>query len=48
MEEQDFQAFDKLQAETVKKFYEVRILQSFRRGRQEREAGGQGGGGGNH
>lgn len=28
MEEQDFQAFDKLQAETVKKFYEVRILQS--------------------
>lgn len=28
MEEQDFQVFDKLQAETVKKFYEVRVLQS--------------------
>lgn len=28
MEEQDFQVFDKLQADTVKKFYEVRVLQS--------------------
>lgn len=28
MEEQDFQVFDKLQAETVEKFYEVRVLQS--------------------
>lgn len=28
MEEQDFQVFDKLQADTVKKFFEVRVLQS--------------------
>lgn len=28
VEEQDFQVFDKLQADTVKKFYEVRVLQS--------------------
>lgn len=28
MEEQDFQVFDKLQADTVKKFYEVRVLQT--------------------
>lgn len=28
MEEQDFQFFDRLQADTVKKFYEVRVLQS--------------------
>lgn len=28
MEEQDFQVFDKLQADAVKKFYEVRVLQS--------------------
>lgn len=28
VEEQDFQLFDRLQADTVKKFYEVRVLQS--------------------
>ena len=28
VEEQDFQVFDKLQADTVKKFFEVRVLQS--------------------
>lgn len=28
LEAQDFQVFDKLQADTVKKFYEVRVFQS--------------------
>lgn len=28
MEEQDFCLFDKVQEDTVKKFYEVRVLQS--------------------
>ncbi|TNN81600.1 Dynein heavy chain 9, axonemal [Liparis tanakae] len=39
VEVQDFQAFDKLQADTVKKFYE------FSRGRPERRARGRGEGG---
>lgn len=46
MEEQDFQVFDKLQADTVKKFYEVRVLQSSaeedKNGRLEDEEGGGG------
>lgn len=39
VEEQDFQLFDKLQADTVKKFYEVRVFTKFGGRRQEREAG---------
>lgn len=36
VEERDFQVFDKLQADTVKKFYEVRVFTKFSNG----EAGG--------
>lgn len=43
VEEQDFQLFDKVQAETVKKFYEVRVFQSSaeedKNGRTGREEG---------
>lgn len=48
MEEQDFQAFDKLQADTVKKFYEVRVLQSSAEEDKNWRLEYGGGGGGNH
>lgn len=45
VEEQDFQLFDRLQADTVKKFYEVRVLQSSAKedksGRLEAGEGGK-------
>lgn len=38
VEKQDFQVFDKLQTDTVKKFHEVRVFTKFNGGRQERKA----------